>query len=50
MFGAQKGADSASQALLDMALKHLNQLVIEKYGVDYGSLPGAGQPVVLALD
>ena len=42
MFGAQKGADPASQALLDMALKHLNQLVIEKYGVDYGSLPGAG--------
>lgn len=42
VFGAQKGADAKTRELLDHALEHLNQLVLNQTGVDYGSLEGAG--------
>lgn len=41
-YGAQKGADSAQIQALDRGLEHLSALLSERFGKDFGSLPGGG--------
>ncbi len=42
VFGPQKGASSAQVAMLRRRLERLQDVYLDDYGVDVGSLPGAG--------